>query len=119
LLDDHDRCESLIKEAEGMHIDFCRQQATPETLKVCSAECRCLARVADLDSAGLQLLMSLAEAANLKGKIEAMYNGEHINATEDRAVLHVATRARREQVRIRVLHKYCPSVLIYLEMYWP
>jgi len=45
--------------------------------------------------------MDLAEAANLRGKIEAMFGGEHINSTEDRAVLHVATRARRDQVRWR------------------
>lgn len=43
--------------------------------------------------------MDLARAANLKEKIDAMYAGDHINSTEDRAVLHVATRARREQVR--------------------
>jgi hypothetical protein len=42
--------------------------------------------------------MDLAEAANLKGKVQAMFGGEHINSTEDRAVLHVATRARRDQV---------------------
>jgi len=46
----------------------------------------------------LQKLMDLADAAELKSKIKAMYAGEHINSTEDRAVLHVATRARREQV---------------------
>jgi hypothetical protein len=49
-----------------------------------------------------QKLMDLATAANLKDKIEAMFKGEHINSTEDRAVLHVATRARREQVRMRL-----------------
>jgi glucose-6-phosphate isomerase len=42
--------------------------------------------------------MDLAEAANLRDKIKAMYSGDHINSTEDRAVLHVATRARRDQV---------------------
>jgi glucose-6-phosphate isomerase len=46
----------------------------------------------------LQKLLDMADAANLKGKIDAMFSGEHINSTEDRAVLHVATRARREQV---------------------
>ena len=45
-----------------------------------------------------QKLLDLADAAQLKGKIEAMFSGEHINSTEDRAVLHVATRARRDQV---------------------
>lgn len=45
-----------------------------------------------------QKLMDLAAAADLKSKISAMFAGEHINSTEDRAVLHVATRARRDQV---------------------
>lgn len=44
-----------------------------------------------------QLLLKLAEAAQLPKKIDDMFNGEHINSTEDRAVLHVATRARRDQ----------------------
>jgi glucose-6-phosphate isomerase len=42
--------------------------------------------------------MDLAKAADLRGKIDAMFSGDHINSTEDRAVLHVATRARRDQV---------------------
>ena len=46
----------------------------------------------------LQLLYKLAERAKLKEKIEAMFNGEHINVTEDRAVLHVALRAPRDAV---------------------
>lgn len=71
---DQTRCEALIKEDLGIYIDFSRQRMTQETIKK---------------------LMELAQAANLKGKIEAMYGGEHINSTEDRAVLHVATRARR------------------------
>lgn len=33
----------------------------------------------------------------LRPQIDAMFRGEHINNTEDRAVLHVATRARRDQ----------------------
>ncbi len=47
----------------------------------------------------LQLLYKLAKRAKLKEKIEAMFNGEHINVTEDRAVLHVALRAPRDAVR--------------------
>lgn len=46
----------------------------------------------------VDLLLNLAQAANVRGKIDAMFGGDHINMTEDRAVLHVATRARREQV---------------------
>ncbi|KAF6251591.1 phosphoglucose isomerase [Scenedesmus sp. NREL 46B-D3] len=77
LLADQARCEALTKEDLGLYIDFSRQRATHDTVKK---------------------LMDLARAANLKEKIDAMYAGDHINSTEDRAVLHVATRARREQV---------------------
>lgn len=45
----------------------------------------------------LQLLLNLADQAGLKQKINDMFGGEQINSTEDRAVLHVATRARRDQ----------------------
>ena len=41
----------------------------------------------------MALLMDLAKAAGLEGKIAAMAAGEKINATEDRAVLHMALRA--------------------------
>lgn len=51
-------------------------------------------------SSSFQLLTNLAEAADLRGKIDAMFDGVNINTTEDRAVLHVATRARRDQVRM-------------------
>lgn len=44
-----------------------------------------------------QLLLGLAEASGLRAKVGAMFGGERINETEDRAVLHVATRARRDQ----------------------
>lgn len=43
-------------------------------------------------------LRALADAVDLKGKIDAMFGGEHLNTTEDRAVLHVALRANRDQV---------------------
>lgn len=45
----------------------------------------------------MKLLLDLASKAQLKEKIKAMYKGEAINSTELRSVLHVATRARREQ----------------------
>ncbi|KAG1674471.1 hypothetical protein FOA52_003076 [Chlamydomonas sp. UWO 241] len=77
LMADEARCASLIKEAGGIYADFSRQCVTGKTM---------------------ELLLSLAEAAGLSAKIEAMFSGQHINAAEDRAVLHVATRARREQV---------------------
>ena len=43
-----------------------------------------------LTSESLRLLVAMAEAAGLPARIEAMFNGERINASEDRAVLHVA-----------------------------
>ncbi|MFH1542129.1 MAG: glucose-6-phosphate isomerase [bacterium] len=43
-------------------------------------------------STTMRLLLKLADAAGLKGKIEAMFNGEKINVTENRAVLHTALR---------------------------
>ncbi|MDO4528175.1 MAG: glucose-6-phosphate isomerase, partial [bacterium] len=41
-----------------------------------------------VDEPTMKLLVRLAEKANLKQEIEAMFNGVHINKTEDRAVLH-------------------------------
>ena len=41
------------------------------------------------------------QVAELRSKIDKMFAGVHINTTEDRAVLHVALRAPRDQVRAR------------------
>ena len=107
LMSDEKRCMSLIKESEGIYCDFSRQRVTGETVKVregdqgkgkASAMHGCAATIYDCSWAFAQLLTNLAEAADLKGKIDAMFSGEHINSTEDRAVLHVATRSRRDQV---------------------
>jgi len=76
LMSDEARCMNLIKESEGIYIDFSRQQVTAKTMG---------------------LLNKLAEASNLKQRIEDMFTGEPMNSTEDRPVLHVATRSRREQ----------------------
>jgi glucose-6-phosphate isomerase len=46
-----------------------------------------------IDETTIDLLVSLAEASGLRQQIEAMFHGEHINITEDRAVLHTALRA--------------------------
>lgn len=54
-------------------------------------------------------LYDLAEAADLKGKINAMFRGEAINTTEDRAVLHVATRAPR--------NKACTEPYVFIHVY--
>eukprot|EP00246_Nothoceros_aenigmaticus_P013046 TRINITY_DN4315_c0_g1_i1.p1 TRINITY_DN4315_c0_g1~~TRINITY_DN4315_c0_g1_i1.p1 ORF type:complete len:648 (-),score=108.69 TRINITY_DN4315_c0_g1_i1:700-2643(-) len=77
LLDDKERCEAMIKEFDGVVVDFSRQRATQDTLTY---------------------LLALAKEANLKEKIEDMFAGKHMNSTEGRAVLHVALRAPREKV---------------------
>ncbi len=48
-----------------------------------------------VDALALGLLLALADEAQLRARIDAMFAGERINATEDRAVLHVALRAPR------------------------
>jgi len=58
-------------DAVDVHLDYSKNRVTDETLR---------------------LLVALAERAGLRGRIDAMFAGEHINATEDRAVLHVALR---------------------------
>ena len=71
---DPDRGERLTLEAEGLYLDYSKNRVTDETLG---------------------LLVELAEQSGLRGRIDAMFAGEHINVTEDRAVLHVALRAPR------------------------
>eukprot|EP00898_Chlorokybus_atmophyticus_P005352 jgi/Chlat1/5818/Chrsp4S06282 len=77
LLSDVSRCKEMMTEFDDVFLDFTRQRATKETM---------------------QLLLNLAKEAELKKKIDAMFAGEHINKTEDRAVLHVALRAPRDEV---------------------
>ncbi|XP_024536787.1 glucose-6-phosphate isomerase, cytosolic [Selaginella moellendorffii] len=76
LLTDTSRCEGMIKEHDGILIDFSRQRATQKTM---------------------EKLFSLSKEAKLEEKIKKMFIGEHINSTEDRAVLHVALRAPRTE----------------------
>ncbi|MEP7021646.1 MAG: glucose-6-phosphate isomerase, partial [Pseudonocardiales bacterium] len=69
---DPERGERLTIEAEGIYLDYSKNRVTDETIA---------------------LLVSLAEESGLRRRIEAMFAGEKINSTEDRAVLHVALRA--------------------------
>jgi len=68
---DQARGSRFAREAVGLYLDFSRQR---------------------IDADGLQLLASLADAAGLRARIEAMWRGEAINLTEGRAVLHTALR---------------------------
>jgi glucose-6-phosphate isomerase len=69
---DSNRGTRLTAEAEGIYLDYSKHRVTDETLK---------------------LLLKLAEESGLKARIEAMFHGDKINITENRAVLHVALRA--------------------------
>ncbi|HWE57068.1 MAG TPA: glucose-6-phosphate isomerase [Acidimicrobiales bacterium] len=66
------RGEDLTLDAAGLHLDYSKNRLTGDTIG---------------------LLVRVAERAGLSERIEAMWAGEHINVTEDRAVLHVALRA--------------------------
>jgi glucose-6-phosphate isomerase len=68
------RGERLTAEAAGIFLDFSKNRITDETL---------------------ELLLQLAHDAGLPARIDAMFRGEKINRTENRAVLHVALRAPR------------------------
>jgi glucose-6-phosphate isomerase len=70
------RGERLVLEAEGLYLDYSKNRITEETV---------------------QLLLRLAEERGVAERRDAMFAGEHINVTEDRAVLHVALRAPRDE----------------------
>ena len=72
--DDPERGQRLTTEAVGLFLDYSKNRVTDETLK---------------------LLLQLAQEAGLRARIDAMFRGEKINITENRAVLHVALRAPR------------------------
>jgi glucose-6-phosphate isomerase len=70
--DDLQRGERLTAEAAGIYLDYSKNRITDETLR---------------------LLVQLAEECDLRKRIDAMFSGEQINSTEQRAVLHTALRA--------------------------
>ena len=69
---DPSRGERLVAEAAGLYLDYSKNRITDETVR---------------------LLLALAEACSMRERIDAMFRGDKINATEQRAVLHVALRA--------------------------
>ena len=70
--DDPARGERMTAEAAGVFLDYSKNRIDDETLR---------------------LLVELAEQCGLRERIDAMFRGEKINVTENRAVLHVALRA--------------------------
>lgn len=117
LLQDETRTQAMIKEHDGIYVDFSRQNATKETVKVCCYH-RDWVKFISASSYDhqvliiitLQLLLDLAEKANLKEKIASMFSGKHINATEDRAVLHIALRAARDTIIVDYGKNVVPEV---------
>src|SRR3989475_6831656 len=73
-VDDATRGERMSAEAVGIYLDYSKNRVTDETLA---------------------LLCRLAEESGLRERVDAMFRGEKINLTENRAVLHVALRAPR------------------------
>ncbi|HEU5340395.1 MAG TPA: glucose-6-phosphate isomerase, partial [Edaphobacter sp.] len=74
--EDAGRGERMTAEAAGLFLDYSKNRVTDETLK---------------------LLVALAEQSGMRAKIEAMFRGDKINITENRAVLHVALRAPKDE----------------------
>lgn len=68
---DAERGERFTVAAAGLFLDYSKNRLTDETLR---------------------LLLQLAEESNLRARRDAMFSGEKINITENRAVLHVALR---------------------------
>jgi glucose-6-phosphate isomerase len=73
--DDPGRGERLHAEAAGLYLDYSKHRITDETLK---------------------LFWQLADQAGLRAHIDAMFRGDKINITENRAVLHTALRAPKD-----------------------
>ncbi|MEV2269703.1 glucose-6-phosphate isomerase [Nonomuraea africana] len=69
--EDPGRAERMSLTAGDLYLDYSKHRATAETM---------------------ELLLALADKAGLRERIDAMFSGEHINVSEDRAVLHVALR---------------------------
>src|SRR6201984_3489005 len=74
--DDAKRGQRMAVEAIGLYLDYSKNRATDETLK---------------------LLLQLATESDLRARIDGMFSGEKINITEKRAVLHVALRAPKNK----------------------
>jgi len=74
--DDPKRGERLAAEGAGLYLDYSKNRVIDDTLA---------------------LLVRLAEESGLAERRDAMFRGEHINVSEDRAVLHVALRMPRDR----------------------
>jgi glucose-6-phosphate isomerase len=92
--DDPQRAERFSVETLGLYVDFSKHRVTSETIS---------------------LLIRLAEECGLRERTAAMFGGEHINVTENRAVLHVALRAPRDATLTVDGHNVVPDVHAVLD----
>jgi len=76
---DPSRGDAWVTEGAGLRLDYSKHRATAETVR---------------------LLIRLAEESGLAERREAMFRGEHVNVSEDRAVLHTALRLPRDATLI-------------------
>jgi len=74
--DDPKRAEKFTTEALGIYLDYSKNRITDKTLK---------------------LLLDLAKESGLRERVDAMFRGDKINITENRAVLHIALRAPKNE----------------------
>jgi len=92
--DDPSRGERFTVEGVGLYLDYSKHRVTDETVS---------------------LLLRLADEAGLRGRIDAMFRGDKINITEDRAVLHVALRAPRDRTIVVDGENVIPQVYQVLD----
>lgn len=92
--EDPARGERMNLEAVGLYLDYSKNLASDETLK---------------------LLLQLAEESGLRARIDAMFRGDKINVTENRAVLHVALRAPRNASIVLDGKNVVPEVHVVLD----
>jgi glucose-6-phosphate isomerase len=91
---DAGRGDRFTLEAAGIFLDYSKNRVTDETLK---------------------LLIQLANECGLRSRIDAMFKGEKINITENRAVLHVALRAPKSESIFVDGEDVVPGVHVVLE----
>jgi glucose-6-phosphate isomerase len=87
--EDARRGERMVVEAAGLVLDYSKNRITDHTLR---------------------LLLDLAEQSGLRERIDAMFRGDKINVTENRAVLHTALRAPRDARVLVDGHDVVPDV---------
>jgi glucose-6-phosphate isomerase len=92
--EDPRRGERLTVEAVGLYLDYSKNRITDETLG---------------------LLLQLAQESGLRDRIDAMFRGDRINVSENRAVLHVALRAPRDATVMHDGRNVVPEVHAVLD----